>query len=117
MKTLMIIGTLALAGTCSTMHARPGQHFSQDAQNHIISSVVNIVSDGFNIAMNEGDPESQFHNGLDIASTLGSLIFHLARSIDPEDLRSMSEEEITQELLKLNINGEIQKRTTRLIRK
>lgn len=115
-KIMVILGIVAITIACSTIQARPHQ-FNPDAQQYVINSVVNMVNGGFNIAMNDGDPEAQFNAGLGIASSLGSLIFHLARSIDPEDLRSMSEEEITQELLKLNINGEIQKRTTRLMRK
>lgn len=115
-KIMIIIGIMAITGTCSNMQARPHQ-FNADAQQYVLNSVVNIVNGGLAIAMNDGDSEAQFNAGLGIANSLGSLIFHLARSIDPEDLRSMSEEEITQELLKLNLNGEIQKRTTRLIQK
>lgn len=107
---------MAITSACSTLQARPHE-FNTNAQQYVINSVANIVNGGLAIAMNDGDPEAQFNAGLNIANSLGSLIFHLARSIDPEDLRSMTEEEITQELLKFNLNGEIQKRTTRLIRK
>jgi hypothetical protein len=116
-KIMAMVGILALTGIGLNINARPHQEFSQDAQQQVVNTVVTIINSGFNIAMNDDNPEAQFNAGLNIASSLGSLIFHLARSIDPEDLRSMTEEEITNELLKLNINGEVQKRTKRLIRK
>lgn len=88
-------------------------HFAQNAPQEILNDILGIVNSGFNIAMNEDDPEAQFNAGLGIANSLGSMIFHLARSIDPEDLRSMTEDEITQELIKIGVHKGLQKKLTR----
>lgn len=98
----------------SAVRPRPILHqVSSESQNNIISNVMGIVSSGINIASHDGNPSAQLNAGLNIIGHLGSLIFNLARSIDPEDLRSMSEEEITQELLAMDLDIELQKRMPR----